>query len=160
MTHGPHRDASIRPNHAADRELFVHSEGKAPELRADEALREVLAAGLQRDWALAGLADRQWGNATRGQALATGMGPGAFDGRVQRGYLHRQHRGVYRVDHCAPLEFDREMAAVLACGTRALISHASAAYLWALAPRPPGDVHVTGPDRRATARGSPFTAVF
>jgi very-short-patch-repair endonuclease len=126
----------------------VPSKGKAPELWADEALREVLASGLQRDRALAGLADRQWGNATRGQALAMGMGPGAFDGRVQRGYLHRQHRGVYRVGHCAPLDFDREMAAVLACGTRALISHASAAYLWALGPRPPGHVHVTGPDRR------------
>ncbi len=76
------------------------------------------------------------------------MGPGSIQGRVERGGLHRVHRGVYRVGHTAPLDFDREMAAVLACGTRALVSHASAAYLWALGTRPDGDVHVSGPDRR------------
>jgi very-short-patch-repair endonuclease len=104
--------------------------------------------GLKRDAALALFAGRQQGHVTRAQALAAGMGPGAFQGRVDRGYLHRVHRGVYRVGHTAPLEFDREMAAVLACGTRTVASHPSAAYLWALGPRPEGDVHVTGPDRR------------
>ncbi len=77
------------------------------------------------------------------------MGPGAFDGRVRRGRLHRVHRGVYRVGHTAPLDFDREMAAVLACGTRTVLSHESAAYLYGMAPRPHGDVHLTGPDRRS-----------
>jgi hypothetical protein len=114
----------------------------------DLALQEVLAAGLQGDWALGGLAERQWGHATRAQALATGMGAGAFDGRIRRGYLHRAHRGVYRVGHTAPLDFDREMGSALACGARALVSHGSAAYVWGLVPRPQGDVHVTGPDRR------------
>jgi hypothetical protein len=80
----------------------------------DEALREVLAAGLKRDAALALLAERQRGHVTRAQALAAGIGPGAFRGRVTRGYLYRVFRGVYRVGHTAPLEFDREMAAVLA----------------------------------------------
>jgi hypothetical protein len=114
----------------------------------DAVLREVLQRDLRRDAALALFAERQQGHVTRAQALAGGMGPGAFQGRVDRGYLHRVHRGVYRVGHTAPLEFDREMAAVLACGTRTVASHASAAYLWALAPRPEGDVHVTGPHRR------------
>ncbi len=77
------------------------------------------------------------------------MGPGAFDGRVRRGRLHRVHRGVYRVGHTAPLDYDREMAAILACGTRTVVSHGSAAYLYGMAPRPQGDVHVTGPDRRS-----------
>jgi predicted transcriptional regulator of viral defense system len=76
------------------------------------------------------------------------MGLGAFQGRVRRGWLHRVHRGVYRVGHTAPLDFDREMAAVLAGGVRTVLSHGSAAYLYALAPRPEGDVHVTGPERR------------
>jgi very-short-patch-repair endonuclease len=114
----------------------------------DVIVREVLQMGLKRDAALALFAGRQQGHVTRAQALAAGMGPGAFQGRVDRGYLHRVHRGVYRVGHTAPLEFDREMAAVLACGTRTVSSHASAAYLWALGPRPEGDVHVTGPDHR------------
>ena len=93
--------------------------------------------------------DRQYGHVTRAQALAAGMRPGAFNGRVHRGYLHRVHRGVYRVGHTAPLDFAREMAAVLACGTRTVVSHDSGAYLYALAPRPEGDVHLTGPERRS-----------
>jgi hypothetical protein len=105
--------------------------------------------GLQRDAALALFAERQRGHVTRAQALAAGVGDRAFQGRIDRGYLHRVHRGVYRVGHTAPLEFDREMGAVLACGTRAVASHASAVYLWALGPRPNGEVHVTGPDRRS-----------
>jgi very-short-patch-repair endonuclease len=40
------------------------------------------------------------------------------------------------------------MAAVLACGTRTALSHGSAAYLYGIVPRPEGDVHVTGPERR------------
>ena len=115
----------------------------------DEVVREVLQLGLKRDAALALFAGRQQGHVTRAQALAVGMGPGAFQGRIDRGYLYRVHRGVYRVGHTAPLEFDREVAAVLACGTRTVASHASAAYLWALGPRPKGEVHVTGPDRRS-----------
>jgi very-short-patch-repair endonuclease len=132
-----------------NRELFAPHEGKAPELWTDDALREVLSAGLRGNWALGGLAERQNGNATRRQALATGMGASAIDGRVRRGYLHRVHRAVYRVGHMAPLEFDREMAAVLACGTRTVVSHGSAAYLWGLAPAPAGEVHVMGPDRHS-----------
>jgi very-short-patch-repair endonuclease len=53
------------------------------------------------------------------------------------------------VGHTAPLDFDREMAAVLALGTRTVLTHGSAAYLFGMAPRPHGDVHVTGPDRRS-----------
>jgi very-short-patch-repair endonuclease len=134
-----------------DREVLARRERKAPDLWADDVLREVLHLGLRGDWMLARFADRQHGHVTRPQALAAGMRPGAFNGRVDRGYLHRVHRGVYRVGHTAPLDFDREMAAVLACGTRTVVSHGSAAYVYALAPRPEGYVHVTGPDRRSRA---------
>jgi very-short-patch-repair endonuclease len=41
------------------------------------------------------------------------------------------------------------MAAVLAFGTRTVLTHGSAAYLFGMAPRPHRDVHVTGPDRRS-----------
>jgi very-short-patch-repair endonuclease len=129
------------------RDVVAPHRSQPPELWRDEVLREVLHAGLRRDAALALFAERQQGHVTRAQALAAGMGPGAFQGRIDRGYLYRVHRGVYRVGHTAPLEFDREMAAALAYGTRTVVSHASAVYLWALAPRPEGEVHVTGPDR-------------
>ena len=57
--------------------------------------------GLKRDAALALFAERQQGHVTRAQALAAGMGAGAFQGRIDRGYLYRVHRGVYRVGHTA-----------------------------------------------------------
>jgi very-short-patch-repair endonuclease len=133
---------------ASDREFSARGGRQAPPLWRDDALREVLDLGLCGDRALARFAERQHGHVSRAQALATGMRPGAFDGRVRRGWLHRIHRGVYRVGHTAPLDYDREMAAVLAFGTRTVVSHGSAAYLYGLAPRPQGDVHLTGPDRR------------
>jgi very-short-patch-repair endonuclease len=136
-------------SHPGDRELSAPGGREPPDLWRDEVLREVLDLGLRGDWALARFAERQHGHVTRAQALATGMSPKAFEGRVRRGRLHRVHRGVYRVGHTAPLDFDREMAAVLAFGTRTVLTHGSAAYLFGMAPRPHRDVHVTGPDRRS-----------
>jgi very-short-patch-repair endonuclease len=41
------------------------------------------------------------------------------------------------------------LAAVLACGPKALLSHYSAAWLWALTPTQPIPIHVTSPSPRA-----------
>ena len=54
----------------------------------------------------------------------------AIEGRVKRGRLHRIHRGVYAVGHMALTRYGRFMAAVLACGEGAALSHFSAAVLW------------------------------
>jgi len=51
---------------------------------------------------------------------------------VQRGRLHRVHRGVYAVGHPPLRPIDRAAAAVLACGPRAALSHGSAMTLWGL----------------------------
>ena len=56
--------------------------------------------------------------------------------------LHRIHRGVYAVGHRGLGEKGRWMAAVLACGPDAVLSHTSAAALWRLLPQR-GFVHVT-----------------
>ena len=58
-------------------------------------------------------------------------------------------RGVYQVGPILP-PFGREMAAVLACGDNALLSHHSAAAIWRIRPAHEGDVHVTvsGRDQR------------
>jgi very-short-patch-repair endonuclease len=74
-----------------------------------------------------------------------GLGKGAIDGRVARFQLHRVHRGVYRVGHTAPLPFAREMAALLAHGDHAVLSHRSAAAAWGLAREDDGEVSVTVP---------------
>ncbi len=63
------------------------------------------------------------------------------------------HPGVYVVGHRAIRRGTREMAAVLACGPGAAVSHESAAALWPLLPYPakPTAVTVTvaGGDRRS-----------
>jgi very-short-patch-repair endonuclease len=46
--------------------------------------------------------------------------------------LHRVHRGIYLVGHTAAPQRAREMAAVLVCGPGAVVSHRTAAGLWAL----------------------------
>lgn len=42
------------------------------------------------------------------------------------------HTGIYRVGHRSPLELADLLAAVLACGPTAVLSHRAAAYLWGL----------------------------
>src|SRR5436309_10638158 len=62
---------------------------------------------------------------------------------LPRKRLHRVHRGVYLVGHRAPSPMAREMAALLACGDGAVLSHHAAGWLWELRPRFPGPVDVT-----------------
>ncbi len=80
------------------------------------------------------LAARQHGLVTRVQLLHAGVAPDVVDRRLRAGQLRRVHGGVYRV---GPLEAPhyREMAAVLACGDSAAVSHRSAATLWEILPR-------------------------
>jgi very-short-patch-repair endonuclease len=104
-----------------------------------------LDAGLTGDAAVAKLAELQHGVVSRVQMRAVGLGEGAIKHRIEHAFLHRVHRGVYRLGHLAPIPFAREAAAVLACGERAAVSHRSAASLWALAPAPKGEVEVTVP---------------
>jgi very-short-patch-repair endonuclease len=63
--------------------------------------------------------------------------------RVQTGRLHPVHRGVYAVGHRALTVEGRFMAALLACGGGAALSHGSAAVLWELLRPLRGPVDVT-----------------
>lgn len=103
----------------------------------------VLASGLTGDRAVAEVAAAQDGVIARRQLAAMGLGLGAIDHRLRTGRLHRLHRGVYAVGHTALVPRARELAAVLACGPDAVLSHHSAAALWGLRPHHAGDVHVT-----------------
>jgi very-short-patch-repair endonuclease len=53
------------------------------------------------------------------------------------------HLGVYLVSHPVPPPLARELAAVLACAPGSLMSHRSAAQLWAMVPIVSGPVDVT-----------------
>jgi very-short-patch-repair endonuclease len=62
---------------------------------------------------------------------------------IAGGRLHRVHRGVYTVGHRHVDRYGRWLAAVLAYGSRALLSHRSAAALWGLASASPMLTDVT-----------------
>jgi very-short-patch-repair endonuclease len=64
--------------------------------------------------------------------IALGLGEEAIDGRIQRGSLHRLHPGTYAVGHHALSRESYWMAAVLASGPGAVLSHHSAAALWGI----------------------------
>src|SRR5436190_291463 len=79
------------------------------------------------DRALACLAGAQHGVVRRNQLIEIGFSPKAIKDRLARGALHSLHRGVYAVGHRALAPHARWLAAVLACGPDAVLSHRSAA---------------------------------
>jgi predicted transcriptional regulator of viral defense system len=93
--------------------------------------------------AIARLAARQHGLVTRAQLLGTGLSAREIDYRVRTGRLWRVHNGVYGVGHPPVTPHARAMAAVLACGAGAALSHRSAAALWGLGVRWSAPLEVT-----------------
>ncbi len=101
---------------------------------------------------LARLATRQYGLVTRAQLRDLGHSDRAISRRMASGRLVALHAGVYGVGHGALSQPAKWLAAVLACGPGAVLSHGSAAALWGLAPDQPVRIHVTRiGDRGATA---------
>lgn len=128
--------------------------------------------------ALARLADESHGVVTAQQLRDLGYSPAAVARATAAGRLHRVHRGVYAVGRRELTPHGRCLAAVAACGRGAVLSHASAAWLWgmlALCPPVPevtvprrGDgrerirVHraaTLAPEERNVAEGIPVTSV-
>jgi very-short-patch-repair endonuclease len=87
------------------------------------------------DRAIAQVAARQYGVITTGQLLGAGLLPSGITDRACAGRLHRIHRGVYAVGQPRLSDHGRWMAAVLACGEGAVLSHQSAAELWGISRR-------------------------
>lgn len=108
------------------------------------------APGVRAREAIETLAGRQHGVVARRQLLAAGLSASAIDARIRSGRLRRLHRDVYGVGPVLPAEA-RALAAVLACGPTAVVSHESAAVLWKIVgpsePRPPIHVLTAGGNR-------------
>lgn len=79
------------------------------------------------------LAARQHGVVARWQLLDAGVSAGAIEHRLKKRTLHPVHRGVYRTGPVAA-RYQPEMAALLACGGGAALSHRTAAAIWGMAP--------------------------
>ena len=88
------------------------------------------------------IAGRQHGVVTTAQLREAGLDEVAIHRAVQAGRLHRLHQGVYAVGHRSLSWRGRWLAAVLAAGDGAVLSHTSAAALWEFLRPVPGPVHV------------------
>src|ERR1700733_2776449 len=99
------------------------------------------------------LAERQHGVVARRQLEALGVGRGSLEKRLGIGRLLRLHPGVYAVGHRVLSQEARWMAAVLACGDDAVLSHRSAAPLWRIRGVRRGPVEVTTPRKSRSRDG-------
>jgi predicted transcriptional regulator of viral defense system/very-short-patch-repair endonuclease len=106
-------------------------------------------SGTTPDQRVAELAGRQWGVVSLAQVRALGLSDDAVRRRERARRLHRVHRGVYAVGHTVLGREGRRLAAVLACGEGAVLSHRSAAAHWGLLQSDATRIDVTAPRTRA-----------
>ncbi|HKG39950.1 MAG TPA: DUF559 domain-containing protein [Conexibacter sp.] len=89
------------------------------------------------------MAARQWGVVARGQLLDAGLSRKVVANRVRSGHLLPLHPGVYAVGHARLRREGIWLAAVLAAGPGAVLSHRDAAGLHNLRPANHVQVDVT-----------------
>ena len=115
----------------------------------------VMGAELRHDpvdRAIGRVAEGQHGVISRAQLSELGLGRGAIRHRISEGRLRRVHQGVYAiVGPRLMTRYGRWMAAVLACGPGAVLSHFGAAALWGI--RGGSRVEVTVPRGRKARPG-------
>jgi hypothetical protein len=102
---------------------------------------------------VADVAAGQWGVVSVEQLRACGIDRGALEKALCSGRLHRLHRGVYAVGHRRLGREARYMAAVLACGTGAVLSYRSGAAWLGLLQTNQATVDVTSPHGRHAIPG-------
>jgi very-short-patch-repair endonuclease len=98
------------------------------------------------------LARAQHGVLTRRDLESLGFSKMAIEHRVATGRLHLISRGVYSVGRRDLSPRGRWMAAVLACGDLAVLSHRSAAELWGIGFEEKGRIDLTVTGRREIKR--------
>jgi very-short-patch-repair endonuclease len=109
-------------------------------------------AHVARERAVLRLALRQHGVVSLAQLRSLGLSSSGVRNRRAAGRLRRVHQGVYSVDVSELSVSARYMAAVLACGPGAALSHRSAADLWDLRACERRRIDVTVPARAGRSR--------
>jgi very-short-patch-repair endonuclease len=79
----------------------------------------------------------------RRQLLELGFSKRAIEHRVERGRLHVAAHGIYAIGWPELVGKRRWMAAVLACGEKAVLSHRSAAALWRVGEEKPNAIDIS-----------------
>ena len=106
----------------------------------------------ERNADLWALAKRQHGVVTRRQLLGLGFSRSAIEHRLGNGRLHRFGQGIFLVGRPESTRKARWMAAVLACGPEAALSHRSAAALWGIGDERRAQIDVSVRGRFETRR--------
>jgi predicted transcriptional regulator of viral defense system len=122
----------------------------------EESFRHDMAVQMtsrSADGLLGELADRQYGVVSHPQLRQLGLGRGAIQHRLDLKRLYVVHRGVYAVGRLRLTRSGVWMAAVLACGPGAVLSHRSAAALWGVRRGDPSRTEVTAPGRVGRRKG-------
>jgi very-short-patch-repair endonuclease len=101
--------------------------------------------GVAREREMVRLAELQHGVVAQQQLEALGFTRRAIERRLDSWRLRMVHGGVYAVGHSKLSPHGRWMAAVLAYGNDALLSHRSAAALWGFARLRAHAIDVTAP---------------
>ncbi len=104
------------------------------------------------------LARKQYGVVARRQLLALGMSSQSIQHRLDTGRLHRVDRGVYAVGRPGLPRRGRWMAAVLGCGSGAVLSHRTAGALWGLCDAVAESIEISIPS--ASPRRRPDVHVY
>jgi very-short-patch-repair endonuclease len=118
-----------------------------PRETAESRLQEGFLRSRGDDRVISELADKQHGVVGRWQLLEAGWSEEEVDGRMRVARFHRLHGGVYAVGHRVLSREGRWMAAVLASGPDAVLSHWSAAALWMIRPNSRSHIDVTIPHK-------------
>jgi very-short-patch-repair endonuclease len=100
------------------------------------------------DGEIARIADDQYGLVTLEQLCGLGISKDAAGQRARAGRLYRVHEGVYAVGRSLLTQEGRWLAAVLASGSGAVLSHRSAAALWGIRADDRDAADVKAPNRR------------
>jgi very-short-patch-repair endonuclease len=104
------------------------------------------------DEVIARLASSAHGVVARRELLRAGVTSDEIKRRLQRGSLIAIHRGVYRVGHHAPSREATYIAAVKACGEKAVLCRRAAAHVWRILKGSPPVPEVAAPVKRRVPR--------
>lgn len=133
MPHSPHPRVkrSVRPSPG---QRVTPGQSDHPEPPVQRFVRasqvEDVTPTFEATVAMRKLAEEQHGVVAWRQLIALGLGRGQIEARVSSGKLLPLHRGVFALGHRRIDIRGRWLAAVLACGPNAVLSHGSAAQLW------------------------------
>ena len=106
-------------------------------------LRRIAPGNREESGAVRVIAANQHGIIARPQLLTAGVANAAIDRALRSGRLHRIHRGVYSTQ--APELAGEDallIAALLAAGDGAVLSHGTAAWRWQIIPAQPTTIEL------------------